>query len=134
MIVLGKTIAEEDSKPSLVILLEGNLSDFFSNVAYLESLNDKVSTLLESATDLKSYLEKQKVNYIVLSSHMSSLSPPGLGIFGQTYCPVLYQYFHDHFELAATFGVWKKGLPKKEGNYGTKILKRRTEEIPNHQP
>jgi membrane-bound lytic murein transglycosylase B len=41
-------------------LLEGNLSDFFSNVTYLESLNAKVSDLLESTTNLKAYLETQK--------------------------------------------------------------------------
>ncbi len=51
---------EEDQKPSFVILLEGNLSDFFSNLAYLEGLNSKVSELLESTVDLKSYLEGQK--------------------------------------------------------------------------
>ncbi len=55
-----RAIYAEDQKPSFVVLLEGNLSDFFSNVAYLESLNGKVSTLLESTTDLKAYLENQK--------------------------------------------------------------------------
>ena len=50
----------QDQKPSFVILLEGNLSDFFSNVAYLESLNARISDLLESTTNLKSYLENQK--------------------------------------------------------------------------
>ena len=52
---------EEDQKPSFVILLEGNLSDFFSNVVYLESLNSKVAELLKSTKDLKFYLEGQKI-------------------------------------------------------------------------
>ncbi len=56
-----RAIYEEDQKPSFVVLLEGNLSDFFSNVTYLESLNSKVSDLLESTTNLKAYLENQKV-------------------------------------------------------------------------
>lgn len=56
-----RSIYEEDQKPSFVILMEGSLSDFFSNIAYLESLNEKVSNLLESTTNLKSYLENQKV-------------------------------------------------------------------------
>ena len=55
-----QSIYEEDQKPSVQILLEGNLSDFFNNLAYLESLNSQVSGLLESTKDLKSYLTGQK--------------------------------------------------------------------------
>jgi peptidoglycan hydrolase CwlO-like protein len=55
-----RALYEEDRKPSFVILLEGNLSDFFSNVTYLEGLNSKVSDLLVSTKNLKSYLEGQK--------------------------------------------------------------------------
>ncbi len=54
-----KSLYEEDQKPSFVVLLEGNLSDFFSNLAYLEGLNSKVSELLENTKNLKSYLEGQ---------------------------------------------------------------------------
>ncbi|OGZ65920.1 MAG: hypothetical protein A3C58_00360 [Candidatus Staskawiczbacteria bacterium RIFCSPHIGHO2_02_FULL_34_10] len=53
-------IYAQDKKPSFIILLEGNLSDFFSNIAYLESLNSKISDLLESTSNLKDYLENQK--------------------------------------------------------------------------
>lgn len=56
-----RSIHQEDQKPSFVILLEGDLSDFFSNIAYLESLNKKVGNLLESTQNLKSYLETQKI-------------------------------------------------------------------------
>lgn len=56
-----QAIRQEDQKPSFVILLEGNLSDFFSNLAYLESLNEKVGDLLKSTQNLKSYLETQKI-------------------------------------------------------------------------
>lgn len=55
-----QSIYEEDQKPSVQILLEGNLSDFFDNLAYLESLNSQVSGLLENTKDLKSYLTGQK--------------------------------------------------------------------------
>ncbi len=51
---------EENQKPSFQILLEGNLADFFSNIVYLESLNFKVSDLLESTKNLAFYLENQK--------------------------------------------------------------------------
>ena len=56
-----RSIYEEDKKPSFIVLLEGDLSDFFGNLAYLESLNSKVSDLLESTKDLQSYLQGQKI-------------------------------------------------------------------------
>ncbi len=55
-----RTIYEEDKKQSLEILLEGNLSDFFDNLVYLERLNSRVSEILASTKNLKNYLEKQK--------------------------------------------------------------------------
>lgn len=56
-----RSIYEEGQKPPLIIFLEGNLSDFFSNIAYLESLNSKVSKLLENTRNLQTYLHGQKV-------------------------------------------------------------------------
>ena len=56
-----KSIYEEDQKPSFVILLEGSLSDFFSNITYLEGLNSKVSDLLDTTKNLKNYLQGQQV-------------------------------------------------------------------------
>lgn len=53
-------IYQEDKKPSFVVLLDGSLSDFFGNVARLENLNGRVSDLLESTTNLKTYLQNQK--------------------------------------------------------------------------
>ncbi|MBM3206037.1 MAG: hypothetical protein FJZ43_00230 [Candidatus Staskawiczbacteria bacterium] len=61
IIAILRSIYEQDKKSSFVILLEGNLSDFFSNLAYLESLNAKISALIDSTTNLKNYLETQKV-------------------------------------------------------------------------
>ena len=54
-----RAVNEEDKKSSLVILMEGSLSDFFSNLSYLESLNSRISGLLESTSNLKFYLEGQ---------------------------------------------------------------------------
>ncbi len=54
-----RALYEEDQKPAFVVLLEGNLSDFFSNLVYLESLNSKMNNLIESTKNLKSYLESQ---------------------------------------------------------------------------
>lgn len=56
-----RSVYEEDKKPAFVILLEGNLSDFFSNLTYLKSLNAGVSSLLDSTKSLKSYLQGQQI-------------------------------------------------------------------------
>ena len=55
-----RSIYEEDQKSSLVVLLEGSLSDFFSNIIYLEGLNSKIGDLMESTQNLQAYLENQK--------------------------------------------------------------------------
>lgn len=56
-----ESVYKEDQKPSFVILLEGNLSDFFSNLAYLENLNAEVASLLDNNKNLKAYLAGQQV-------------------------------------------------------------------------
>lgn len=56
-----RSVYEEDQKPSFVILLEGSLSDFFSNLTYLDTLNSKVSDLLDNTKNLKSYLQGQQI-------------------------------------------------------------------------
>lgn len=58
--VILQSVYEEDQKPSFVIMLEGDLSDFFSNLAYLDNLNSKISSLLDTTKNLKSYLEGQQ--------------------------------------------------------------------------
>ena len=55
-----KSVYEEDKKPSFIILLEGNLSDFFSNLTYLDNLNMQISSLLNSTRNLKLYLAGQQ--------------------------------------------------------------------------
>ncbi len=56
-----RTVYEEDQKPSFIILLEGSLSDFFSNLAYLDGLNSKISELLDSTKNLQTYLQNQQI-------------------------------------------------------------------------
>lgn len=56
-----QSVYEEDQKPAFVVLLEGDLSDFFSNLAYLDNLNSEVSNLLDNTKNLKSYLAGQQV-------------------------------------------------------------------------
>ena len=56
-----RSIYAEDKKPTIAVLIEGNLSDFFSNLTYLDNLNTQVSSLLDSTKNLKSYLQGQHV-------------------------------------------------------------------------
>ena len=53
-------IYQEDKTPLFAIFLQGNLSDFFSNLVHLEKLNEKVSLLLNDTKDLKDYLQTQQ--------------------------------------------------------------------------
>lgn len=55
-----RSVYQEDDTPSFVILLQGNLSDFFSNLTYLDNLNSEVSNLLDTTKNLKSYLQGQQ--------------------------------------------------------------------------
>ena len=65
-----KTTYQEDQKSPIQILLEGSLSDFFSNLAYLENLNSNVSDLLNSTKNLNDYLTGQKTK---MDSEVNSL-------------------------------------------------------------
>ena len=56
-----RTVAAEDEKPAFVVLIEGNLSDFFGNLAYLDTLNSRVSDLLDTTKNLETYLQGQQV-------------------------------------------------------------------------
>ena len=56
-----QSVYEEDQKPVFAILLEGSLSDFFSNLTYLDNLNSQVSSLLDNTKNLKTYLSGQQV-------------------------------------------------------------------------
>ena len=56
-----QSVYEEDNTPAFVILLQGNLSDFFSNLAYLDNLNSEVANLIDTTKNLNSYLQGQQV-------------------------------------------------------------------------
>ena len=55
-----RTIYEEDQKSITEILFEGNLSNFFDNLVYMESLNTELQSILDDTKELKQYLESQK--------------------------------------------------------------------------
>ncbi len=65
-----QSVYEEDQKPSFVIFLSGNLSDFFGNLANLDNLNSEVGNLLNSTKTLKTYLAGQQIK---MSDNVSQL-------------------------------------------------------------
>jgi len=69
-------------------------------------------------------LEKNHVNYILLSSRAFAHQELGLGQLGTTYCPLIGKYIHDNFTAIARFGDWKNE-PGWAWNHGTLILRRK---------
>ena len=69
-------------------------------------------------------LENNKIKLVLMSSRI--ISPEtGLGVFGNTYCPLLGQYIHDNFApLVRQGGDWTSP-PGWANNHGVIILKRK---------
>ncbi len=69
-------------------------------------------------------LEKNKVNWILLTSRQHATKEYGLGILGKTYCPLIGEYLERNFTTVAEFGDWVNE-PGWAWNHGTRILKRK---------
>ena len=69
-------------------------------------------------------LEKNHVNYVLLSSRAFARQEPGLGFLGTSYCPLIGKYIQDNFVPIARFGDWTNE-PGWAWNHGTLILKRK---------
>jgi hypothetical protein len=70
-------------------------------------------------------LEKNRVNYVLISSRAFARQEPGLGFLGKTYCPLIGKYIQDNYAPLARFGDWTNE-PGWAWNHGTLILKRKT--------
>jgi hypothetical protein len=69
-------------------------------------------------------LEKNRVNYVLVSSRAYARQELGLGFLGRTYCPLIGKYIKDNFVPIARFGDWQDE-PGWAWNHGTLILKRK---------
>ena len=69
-------------------------------------------------------LQRNHVNYILISNRAFARQEHGLGIFGRTYCPLIAAYIQDHFVPIAKFGNWTDE-PGWAWAHGTMILKRK---------
>ncbi len=73
-------------------------------------------------------LEKNHVNYILLSNRAFAREEQGLGFLGTTYCPLIGKYIKENFYPLARFGDWSDE-PGWAWNHGTLILKRKGHSI-----
>jgi len=70
-------------------------------------------------------LEKNRTVYVLMSNRIKS-DETGLGVFGQTYCPLLAQYINQVYApLARQGGDWTQA-PGWANNHGVIILKRKS--------
>jgi hypothetical protein len=69
-------------------------------------------------------LERNHVNYAVVSSRAFVHQELGLGVLGKTYCPLIGKYLQDNFVAIARFGDWNHE-PGWAWNHGTLILRRK---------
>ncbi|MDA2934774.1 hypothetical protein MYX82_10595, partial [Acidobacteria bacterium AH-259-D05] len=93
---------------------------------------DHINIPEEQERKIISELEQKNVAYILISSRQNS-DEHGLGVFGQTYCPLIAQYIDANFEPIAQFGDWQNP-PGWAWNHGTVIFKRRQSTLPLHRP
>jgi hypothetical protein len=85
---------------------------------------DHIKIPTEQERSVIAQLEKNHVNYVLLSSRAFVRQEPGLGFFGTSYCPLLGKYVQDNFVPIARFGDWTNE-PGWAWNHGTLILKRK---------
>lgn len=69
-------------------------------------------------------IESAKINTVVVSNRMVS-PEAGLGVLGQTYCPIIGKYLFENFTPVARFGNWQQ-VPGWGWVHGTMILKRKS--------
>lgn len=79
---------------------------------------------LEQEKSVIAELEKNHVNYVLMSNRAFAKQELGLGFLGSTYCPLIGKYLQDNFVPLTRFGDWRDE-PGWAWNHGTLILKRK---------
>ncbi|MBI5416265.1 MAG: hypothetical protein HZA29_05570 [Candidatus Omnitrophica bacterium] len=85
---------------------------------------DHIKVPPEQEKEVLAELEKNKVNWIVLSSRQHATEEYILGILGKTYCPLIGAYIDKNFTTVAQFGDWVNE-PGWAWNHGVRVLKRK---------
>lgn len=85
---------------------------------------DHIKILPEQEVKIIKELESNNVAYVVMSNRIAS-SERGLGIFGQTYCPLIAAYINEKYApFTRQGGDWQKE-PGWGNNHGVMIFKRK---------
>ena len=87
---------------------------------------DHINIPEEQERTIISELRSHRVRYVLVSSRQNS-SEVGLGVLGQTYCPLIAQYIRENFVPVAQFGDWENP-PGWAWNHGTLLLEKRNED------
>ncbi len=85
---------------------------------------DHIKISPEQEKSIIKELEENKTSYCLVSSRAYARLEYGLGILGQTYCPLIARYINDNFIPVARLGDWTNE-PGWAWNHGTLILKRK---------
>ena len=85
---------------------------------------DHIKIPQEQERSVIAELEKNHVNYVLLSNRAYARQELGLGFLGTSYCPLIGKYLQDNFSPIARFGDWANE-PGWAWNHGTMILKRK---------
>ena len=85
---------------------------------------DHINIPEEQERKIIAELNEKNIKHILISSRQKS-GETGLGIFGQSYCPLIADYIKTNFEQIALFGDWKNP-PGWAWNHGTAIFRRRS--------
>ena len=72
-------------------------------------------------------LEKNNINWILLSNTSKKSGRAGLGILGTTHCKILFKYIMDNYEPVKTYGPWEKEAGWTL-NHSMRILKKKTQQ------
>lgn len=84
---------------------------------------EHINIPIEQEQKIIKEIETKNVNYVVLSNRFMS-PEKGLGMLGNTYCPMIGKYLNDNFIPVARFGEWQR-VPGWGWAHGTLILKRK---------
>lgn len=85
---------------------------------------DHIKITTEQEKSIIGELEKNHTAYVLISNRISS-TETGLGIFGKTYCPLLYQYVMSNFAPVFKYGGNWQAEPGWANNHGVIVFKRK---------
>ncbi len=85
---------------------------------------DHIKILPPQEVSIIKELEAKNISYVVMSNRIMS-SETGLGIFGKTYCPLIYKYIMTNFTPVFRYGGNWESEPGWGNNHGVVIFKRK---------